>query len=135
MLFSLNAQSVRLTLSKHLTPGIAQASLALRSLNRCFIFVPANDVLCIFMKGKLLQKPFNISITHIFQQIRHCERSAAISPSSPKDSSEVQTRLPPRWYIKHAMREIASCLAMTAEADSCLYPKGYRHFLIVSYNK
>ena len=50
------------------------------------------------------------------QQIRHCERSAAISPPGLKDSSVAESSLTPRWYIKRPKGEIASCLAMTAEA-------------------
>ena len=57
---------------------------------------------------------------------RHDE---AISPPSLQDSSVALTRLTPRWYIKRAMREIASHLAMTAEAGGVT--KGTRLFLIV----
>ena len=58
------------------------------------------------------------------QQIRHCEEYEAISPSSLQDSFVAFTRLTPRWYIKRAMREIASFLAMTVGAGDCCNQRG-----------
>ena len=81
---------------------------------------------------KLKQQPGSSKITSVWvsyyahpQQICHCERNAAISPSSQESSSVTMTRLTPWWYIKRTMREIASYLPMTVGADG--FSNSVRH--------